>query len=76
VANQHRIREMHRHLEAVAAPFGATVSTEITKGSHVRVIFTMAGRHACIIVSSSPRDSFEVKRRASADARRVLRGLS
>jgi hypothetical protein len=70
-----RIRELHRLLETVAEPFGATVVVEQTRGNHLRGVFTIATRRTFIITGLSPGDWRE-RRKVESVARRKLRELT
>jgi hypothetical protein len=71
-----RIRDLRRILEAEAEPYGASVTIELTNGSHLRHIFRLGDRHVFVISALSPHNSWRTHRQVRAEARRVLRQLA
>jgi len=67
-----RLRDLRRLLVTVAAPFGATVLVEPTRGNHWRGVFTVGARQAFIITSSD----WRVPKKIQSDARRKLPELT
>jgi hypothetical protein len=70
-----RLRDLRRLLETVAAPYGASVIIESTRGGHLRSTFAIGARHAFIITSATPSD-WRATRKVERDAHHVLRDMT
>jgi hypothetical protein len=68
-----RIRDLRRLLEAEAERYGASVTIELTGGSHLKHIFRVGERQTFIICAFSPHNSWRLHRQVRAEARRALR---
>ena len=71
-----RIRDLRRLLEAEAEGFGATVTIEITNGSHLKHTFRVGNQRVFTISALSPHNTWRTHRQVRAEARRALRNLT
>lgn len=69
-----RRRDLKRALLALAAPYGADVMIENTKGSHIRAVLC-AGAVAVSIVTSNSHSDWRTQRNLEARVRRKLRSI-
>jgi hypothetical protein len=70
------VRDIHRLLEAEAAPYGASVEIEHTNGGHLRGVFHVGGQHVFIITSTTPSSTERLHQNIRHDARRALRSIA
>jgi hypothetical protein len=70
-----RTRDLKRSLTAIAQPFGAAVTIELTGSGHIRAIIVLGDTTLSIVTAATPSD-WRSQRNLEAFARRKLRALT